>query len=92
MVVYMDNDTVFKALSDKNRRQIIKLLRKQGEMSVGQITEKFTISQPAISDHLKVLKNAGLVYSEKKGQFIEYSLNTSVFEELITFFLDFIKK
>lgn len=87
----MDNDSVFKALSDVNRRKIIRLLRKNVEMTAGEIAEKFAISKPAISEHLKILKNAGLVFSLKKGQYVEYSLNTSIFEEIMEFFLAFLK-
>lgn len=86
----MNSDNVFKALSDANRRKIIKLLRKKSEMTAGEIAEQFSISQPAVSDHLKILRNAGLVYSEKKGQYVEYSLNATVLEELMMFFYDFI--
>lgn len=86
----MDNDNVFKALSDPNRRQVIKLLRKNDAMKAGEIAEHFSISKPAISEHLKILKNANLIYSEKKGQFVEYSLNTSIFEEIISFFFEII--
>ena len=87
----MNNDSVFKALSDVNRRKIIRLLRKNEEMTAGEIAEEFAISKPAISEHLKILRNAGLVFSIKKGQFVEYSLNTSIFEEIMEFFLAFVK-
>ncbi len=87
----MNNDNVFKALSDVNRRKIIKLLRKNVEMTAGEIADEFDISKPAISEHLKILKNAGLVFSNKRGQYIEYSLNTSIFEEILEFFMAFLK-
>ena len=87
----MNNENVFKALSDENRRKIIRLLRKHEEMTAGEISEKFDISKPAISEHLKILKNAGLVFSKKRGQYVEYSLNSSIFEEILEFFLAFIK-
>ncbi len=87
----MDNDNVFKALSDENRRKIIRLLRKHEDMTAGEIADKFDISKPAISEHLKILKSAGLVFSVKKGQYVEYSLNTSIFEEILEFFLAYIK-
>lgn len=88
----MNNDNVFKALSDENRRKIIRLLRKNSEMTAGEISGHFGISKPAISEHLKILKNAGLVFSEKKGQYIEYTLNTSIFEEILEFFLAFLSE
>ena len=84
----MNNDNVFKALSDPNRRKILKLLRKQVSMKAGEISDSFTISKPAISEHLKILRNAGLIFSEKQGQFVVYSLKTGIFEEIIGFLYD----
>lgn len=80
-------NVVFKALSDKNRRQIINLLKAKN-MTAGEIAEHFTISKPSISHHLSLLKQAGLVIDERKGQNIFYSLNTTVFQEVLTWFLD----
>ena len=85
MVVSL-NET-FKALSDKTRRQIINLLKAK-DLSAGEIAEHFQISKPSISHHLNVLKQAHLVVDERQGQNIIYSLNTTVFEELIGWFLD----
>jgi len=76
-------DTMFKALSDPIRRKILKMLR-QGDMTAGDIADKFDISKPSMSHHLSVLKQAGLVFDERKGQFIYYSLNTTVFHDVIT--------
>lgn len=81
-------DSVFKALSDKNRRKIIKLLKKNSGMFSGDIADNFEISKPAISKHLDILKQADLVYSKRKGKFIKYFLNMSIFEELIGYFID----
>ena len=75
----MIKDRVFKALADKNRRKIIALLKKK-DMNAGEIAEHFDISKPSISEHLKILKNADLIGSEKKGQFIKYYLNSSVLD------------
>ena len=86
----MLNDVVFKALSDANRRKIIRLLRK-GDMSAGEIAGHFKISKPSISEHLKILKNADLIGSEKNGQFIKYFLNTSILEDIISYFMGIIK-
>jgi ArsR family transcriptional regulator, arsenate/arsenite/antimonite-responsive transcriptional repressor len=77
---------VFKALADPTRRKIIALLHREGEMNAGRIFGHFQMTKPAISDHLNVLRNAGLVYSEKKGQFVVYYLNTSVVEDLLSRF------
>ncbi len=80
------NDS-FKALSDPTRRKILQLLRER-DMTAGEIAEKFNISKPSISHHLSILKQADLVLDERQGQNIIYSLNTSVFEELISWFLN----
>lgn len=77
---------IFKALNDETRRDIIKLLREK-DRNAGEIAERFNISKPSISHHLDILKRAGLVTSEKKGQFIEYSLNTSILEDLLNWIL-----
>ncbi len=86
----MLNDKVFKALSDANRRKIISLLRKN-DMTAGEISEQFDISKPSISEHLKILKNAELISSEKNGQFITYFLNSSILEDVITYFMEIVK-
>jgi DNA-binding transcriptional ArsR family regulator len=78
----MSLNLVFKALNDKTRRDILELLRKK-EMSAGEIAEKFSISAPSISHHLEILRRAQLIESEKKGQFIIYSLNSTVLDDMI---------
>jgi len=83
----MLSDKVFKALSDANRRKIISLLRKK-DMTAGEIADNFDISKPSISEHLKILKNADLISSEKKGQFITYFLNSSILEDVISYFME----
>jgi ArsR family transcriptional regulator, arsenate/arsenite/antimonite-responsive transcriptional repressor len=75
-------NTVFKALNDKTRREILELLQER-DMSAGEIVEHFHISGPSISHHLDILKQAGLVHAEKNGQFVYYSLNTTVVDEII---------
>jgi len=82
----MVNDKVFKALSDANRRKIIDLLKKK-EMTAGEIAENFNVSKPTISEHLKTLKNADLIQSERSGQFITYFLNTSVLEDFLSYMI-----
>jgi len=79
-------NSLFKALNDETRRQIVELL-KEGDMNAGEIADKFHISKPSISHHLDILKRADLITSEKKGQFVEYSLNTSILEDLINWIL-----
>lgn len=75
-------DKVFKALSDKQRRKIIELL-KEKDMSVSELLKHFDISQASLSHHLDILKRADLVIDERKWQFVYYSLNISVFEEIV---------
>lgn len=78
----------FNALSDPTRRKILKMLRER-DMSAGEIAEQFNISKPSISHHLNALKQANLVLSEKVGQNIIYSLNVTIFQEVIEWFYDF---
>lgn len=73
---------VFKAISDPTRRKILKLLR-HGDMTAGEIAGQFSISKPSISHHLSILKQADLIQDEKKGQFVFYTLNTTVFQDLM---------
>ncbi|MEH7884788.1 autorepressor SdpR family transcription factor [Bacillus sp. JJ1609] len=81
----------FKALSDPTRRKILDLL-KERDMTAGEIADHFNISKPSISQHLKLLKHAGLIHDEKQGQFIIYSLNITVFQELISWAFSFTDK
>jgi ArsR family transcriptional regulator, arsenate/arsenite/antimonite-responsive transcriptional repressor len=81
-------NTVFKALNDPTRREILELL-KEREMTAGEIAEKFSMSWPSISHHLDLLKQAKLVLSEKDGQYIYYSLNTTVVDEILKWFVQF---
>jgi len=75
-------DSIFKALNDETRRAILELLQKR-DMTAGQIADEFHISKPSISHHLDILKRADLVTSEKKGQFIVYTLNTTIVDDII---------
>ncbi|WP_111710062.1 autorepressor SdpR family transcription factor [Lutibacter citreus] len=83
-------NSLFKALNDETRRQIVELL-KEKDMNAGEIAEQFNISKPSISHHLDILKRADLITSEKKGQFVEYSLNTSILEDLINWIITLTK-
>jgi DNA-binding transcriptional ArsR family regulator len=84
------NET-FKALSDPSRRKILELL-KEKDMTAGEIHENFDMSKPSISQHLKILKGAGLVHDLKLGQYIYYSINTTVLQDLIGWAYDISKK
>lgn len=77
---------VFKALNDNTRREILSLL-KEGDMTAGEIFEEFNISKPSISHHLEILKKADLVYRKKEGQFIIYSINTTILNDVLNWIL-----
>tara|TARA_B100000497_G_C7391042_1_gene249101 strand:- start:76 stop:345 length:270 start_codon:yes stop_codon:yes gene_type:complete len=79
---------LFKALNDTTRREILDKLR-EGDMTAGEIADLFNISKPSISHHLDILKQAELVESHRNGQFIHYSLNTTVMDDIINWFLTF---
>ena len=81
---------IYKAISDPIRRDILDLL-KEKDLTVNEIVNNFNISQPSISNHLTILKNAGLITSEKSGKYIYYSLNTTVLTESFKWFLSLIK-
>ncbi|MEZ0118145.1 UNVERIFIED_ORG: ArsR family transcriptional regulator [Heyndrickxia coagulans] len=82
---------VYKALSDKNRRKILEML-KEKDMSVNEIAKHFEMSQPSISNHLSILKNANLIESRKEGKYVIYSINLTVLEETLQWFIDMIGK
>ena len=73
---------VFKALNDQTRREILNLL-KEKDLNAGEIAEAFNITKPSISHHLDLLQQAELVTSEKRGQYIIYSLNTTVLDDIL---------
>jgi len=79
------SDSVFKALADPHRRTILQMLRKK-DMNVSEIATHFSFTGATLSHHLDVLKRADLVVTERRGQFIEYSLNTSVLEDVLSSF------
>lgn len=81
---------LFKSLNDPTRREILELL-KNGDLTAGEIAAKFAISKPSISHHLDLLKQAGLVTSVKEGQYVYYSLNTTVMDEVLKWFIQFKK-
>ncbi len=80
----------FKALADPTRRKILDLLKNK-DLTAGEIANQFEMSKPSISQHLKILKAANLIEDEKQGQFIYYHLNTTVFQELISWAMSFTK-
>lgn len=80
----------FKALSDPTRRRILELLSER-DMSAGEIADCFSMAKSSISHHLNILKGADLVQDERQGQNIIYSLNTTVFQDLVKWFFDVTK-
>ena len=82
---------VFKALNDATRREILELLKKK-DMNAGEIADNFDMSKPSISHHLDILKRADLITSIKEGQFITYSINTTIIDDLMTWLIALNKK
>jgi len=80
-------NSIFKALNDPTRREILDLL-KEKDLTAGEIADRFNISKPSISHHLDLLRQAGLVASVKEGQFIYYSLSTTVMDEMLTWIIN----
>ena len=75
------SEEVFRALADPTRRRILAIL-KAGSRNAGEIAVEFPISMASLSHHYGVLKSADLIRSERSGQNIVYSLNTTVFEDV----------
>ena len=80
-------DSAFKALSDPTRREILRMLSSRPHTQ-NELVERFSISQPAISRHLGVLRQAGLVTAERQGQNVLYAVDTTVFQDLVRALLD----
>ena len=74
--------STMRALSDPTRREILNLL-KQDSISAGDIAGHFDMSVPAVSKHLSILKDAGLIRDRREGKYIYYELNASVLEEVL---------
>lgn len=75
-------DTIYKALADPTRRRILDILKK-GSRNAGEIGAEFQMTGASVSHHLSLLKAAGLVASEKKGQQVIYTLDTTVLQDLM---------
>lgn len=86
----MSTQDVFKALADPSRRKILKLLQK-GSRTAGEIAEDFDMTKGSLSHHFNLLKAADLVRCDRRGQNQVYSLNTSVFDEVLAMVLDLLK-
>ena len=80
-------ETVWKALADPTRRGIIRLL-KGGSKTAGEIADEFPMTRASLSHHFNALKSADLVRTERRGQHIVYSLNTSVLDDVAAILVD----
>lgn len=78
----MRMNEVFKALADPTRREVLRLLR-AGEMTAGELAQRFDMTKPSMSHHFAVLKQADLVGSRRDGQQVYYFLNTTVVEDVL---------
>jgi DNA-binding transcriptional ArsR family regulator len=76
-------DDVFRALGDPTRREVLRLLRERGAMTAGELAGQFDLAKSTMSAHFNLLRQAGLIVSERQGQRIVYSLHQSVAEEAL---------
>ena len=79
----MSLQKTLKAISDPTRREILDIL-KNGAKTAGEIGEHFDMAGATISHHLSILRQAGLILDDKKGKYIYYELNMTVFEEILS--------
>lgn len=84
----MSLNDAFKALSDPTRRKILDLL-KERDLTAGDIADQFNMTKPSISHHLNILKKAELVRDERQGQHIIYSIDMTVFQDVMKWMLGF---
>lgn len=85
---YNKKADIFKALSDSNRLQIIDMLSFEKELCACKILEKFNITQPTLSHHMKILSETGIVNSYKDSNWVKYTLNKKKFTEIQEFIKD----
>ena len=84
------SNEAFKAIADPTRREILRLLRR-GEMTAGDLAERFDMTKPTMSHHFAVLKDADLLTSRRDGQQIWYGLNTTVVQDLMAWAMDLMR-
>ena len=84
----MGDTNIFKVLSDSQRRDILVML-KEGRMNAGEIADRLGVTPAALSYHLKLLKDADLIMEYKQKNYIYYEINTTVFEDLLTWVAQF---
>lgn len=76
-------DEVFRALGDPTRREVLRLLSERGAMSAGDLAEHFDLAKSTMSGHFSVLRQAGLIVSERQGTRVVYSATLSVLDEAV---------
>ena len=81
---------VFRALGDPTRREILRLL-KRGDLTAGELAERFPLARSTLSGHFNVLRHARLIVAERRGTSIVYSLNLSAFEEAMSAVLELLE-
>lgn len=84
-------DETLRALGDPTRREILRVLR-SGDLTAGEIASRFPMTAASVSHHLSVLKEAGLVRSQRDGRNLIYSLETTVFQEFLQQMLELFGK
>jgi DNA-binding transcriptional ArsR family regulator len=77
----------FKAIADPARREILRLLR-DGEMTAGDLAQRFNMTKPTMSHHFAVLADADLITRRREGQTIWYALNTTVLDDVVAWAMD----
>ena len=78
---------IFKALGESSRQEIMSLLRTKGEMRVGDLVKELGLAQPTVSQHLRVLKEAGVLKSRRVGQEMHYSVCSEKICDVVSVFL-----
>jgi ArsR family transcriptional regulator, arsenate/arsenite/antimonite-responsive transcriptional repressor len=83
----MGINDVFRALSDPTRREVLRILQ-SGDLSAGEIANRFPLARSTLSGHFNILKQAGLIVTERQGTTIVYSLDTSALDEAVAAVMD----
>lgn len=82
---------VFVALGDEHRQRMLLTFDKGERLTVGQIAEVATLSRPAVSHHLKILRNAGVLVAERSGREVYLRVNRAMLEETLAAVLEFVR-
>lgn len=81
-------DDLIRALGDPTRREVVRLLAHEGPMTAGELSDRFALAKSTMSGHFNVLRQAGLVLTERQGTTIVYSASLSVLEETMAAVMD----